>query len=310
MANIVMIGGARRVTLAEQMKALFESTGAALEIISVERDSSFYPISEVATVVEGPDFQDQTFSAFLEALANKHNALPVGCMDAALPHVSALRGRKVGQTLIVAHEPEAAQICLDKRLTHLFCVKEGIDSPKHFTVGEPIDLDFVSKPARGFGSKGVSFHRAADFKFVPDLGSDFVYQEKLCGLETTHDLYIDSAGGVTASSRDRFKVIDGEVDHCIVRCPSPDEQMVFDKIAATGLFWGPLTVQTFKTDDGQILLTEINARLGGGATASIAAGVPILEKYFEEAFGVTFPQRPIQRLELKRARRDFYKLLN
>lgn len=36
----------------------------------------------------------------------------------------------------------------------------------------------------------------------------------------------------------------------------------------------------------------------------------ILENYFGEAFDIEFPHRPIHQLEMKRARRDFYRILS
>jgi carbamoyl-phosphate synthase large subunit len=310
MPCLLLLGGAKRVTLAEQILALLASSSQTATLFSIERDDAFYPISTIAKALKGPSFLSDDFTSFLEALASRHNALPIGCMDAALPHLSRLRGRQFGNTRIVAHDESAAIFCLDKRLTEDFCQKNGIPTPKAYNPGQPLESNLIVKPAKGFGAKGIlSFDNEAH-KFVPDLGPDYVYQEKLTGQETTHDLYINAQRRVVASSRDRLSVIDGEVDHCIVRHPTAQESVIFEQLAATGLFWGPLTVQTFKTPNNQTVLIEINARLGGGVTASIAAGVPILENYFGEAFDIEFPHRPIHQLEMKRARRDFYRILS
>jgi len=306
MPNIILIGGAKRVTLAEQITALFASVGENVKFISVEKDAGFYPISSVASVVGGPSFSSAAFSPFIADLAERNNALPVCCMDAAIPHLSLLRGRDTQRVKYVAHTQEAAQACLDKLLTHRLCAARSLPMPKHYAPGEAMPAELIIKPRRGFGSRGISFCGRSDMRVVPDHGPDFVYQERIYGQETTHDLYVDACGEITISSRDRLAVCDGEVSHCLVRSPTAAESRLLKRIAQTGLFWGPLTVQTFSTSSDDVLITEINARLGGGVTASIAAGAPILEKYFEEAFGIEFPKRRLRQLEMKRAFRDTY----
>ena len=123
------------------------------------------------------------------------------------------------------------------------------------------------------------------------------------------DSYIASNGKVYASSRDRLAVIDGEVDHCVVRLPTDKEVSIFKKISDSGLFYGPITVQTINFN-GDIFLIEINARFGGGVTASVAAGFPGIELLLFETFGIKMPHKEFKNLEMKRARRDFYRLLN
>jgi predicted ATP-grasp superfamily ATP-dependent carboligase len=309
MNKIILLGGAKRATLVEQISELLKSIGQEVEFISIERDCSFYPISKYAEIIEGPSFQNDSFFIFFESLIRKRNALPIGCMDESLKYIAKLRGKKYQGLTIVGHDEMATGICLDKRLTEKFCNNLNIQTPRTYNPGEIMDTDLIIKPARGFGGKGIIVCRKDEFFEVPDYGSENVYQEKIDGVETTHDLYIDKHGDFVASSRDRLAVIDGEVDHCIVRQPVLEEKEIFKKIASTGLFWGPLTVQTFMTKNNDCLLIEINARLGGGVTASIAAGVPILEKYLAEAFELDFPVRPFRQLEMKRARRDFYKFI-
>jgi carbamoyl-phosphate synthase large subunit len=310
MISLVLLGGAKRVTLVEKIIELLESINQKATIYSVERDESFYPISKYAKIIRGPSFNDDGFTSFLSDFVNGNNAIPIGCMDAALPHISKLQLKNSSDLSIVRHSEEAANLCLDKRLTQEFCEKFKIKIPKSYSPGQVYDKNLIIKPAKGFGGKGIIDCGVDAFDTVPDYGGDFVYQEKIIGQETTHDIYIDSKFNVVASSRDRLAVIDGEVDHCIVRVPNKNEMEMFEKIAKTKLFWGPITVQTFETADKECYLIEINARLGGGVTASIAAGAPILENYLSESFGLKFPIREIKKLEMKRARRDFYKFID
>ena len=306
--SLLFLGGARRVTLAEQFVQLHAPLGE-LALFSFERDDAFYPISARAQVVAAPRFADATFDTTLEAFLAEKRALAVACMDAAIPSLARLRGRDFGGGRIVAPTVEGAAIALDKARTHDFCRAAGIPHPRRFPSEIGAASRLIAKPVQGFGGKGIAMLEAGEEARATALAADHVVQELLAGAETTHDLYIDHQGGVSSCSRDRLAVIDGEVDHCIVRASATDEAAIFQAIAASGLFWGPVTVQTFRTPGNEVVLIEINARLGGGVTASIAAGFPIIELLLEESTDATLPRRQFRPLEMKRARRDFYRFL-
>jgi carbamoyl-phosphate synthase large subunit len=307
--RLILLGGARRVTLAEQFKSVHAPIGE-LALFSFERDQAFYPISAHARVVAAPRFADPAFDAALTDFLIDHRALVVGCMDAAIPAIARLRERDFGGGRIVGHSEEGAAISLNKALTHDFCRRLGIPHPRRFPAEVDAGVRLIAKPIEGFGGKGISVLEPGCDERARTLAADHIVQELLAGTETTHDLYVDRDGGVVSCSRDRLAVIDGEVDHCIVRESAADEAAIFRAIAASGLFWGPVTVQTFRTPANEVVLIEINARLGGGVTASIAAGFPVLELFFEESLGVSLPRRQFSSLEMKRARRDFYRFLS
>ena len=309
--SLLLLGGARRVTLSEQFKQLHEPCGP-LSLFSFERDDGFYPISDVAEVLAAPRFADASFDAALADFLGRQRAIVVGCMDAAIPAIARLRGRDFGGGRVVGPSEEGAAISLNKSLTHDFCRRTGIPHPKRFPAEIDASSRLIAKPIEGFGGKGIVILEAGEAgedARARQLVDTHIVQDLLAGAETTHDLYVAEDGSVVSCSRDRLAVIDGEVDHCIVRATRDDEMAIFRAIAASGLFWGPLTVQTFRTPAGEVVLIEINARLGGGVTASIAAGFPVLEMFFEESLGVRLQRRQFRPLEMKRARRDFYRFL-
>lgn len=308
MPNIVLLGGARRVTLAEQIHSLLKPLGAT-KFYSLERSEDFYPISAIAEVVAAPKFKDAEFDVYLSNFLRSRQASVLGCMDAAIPSIARLAGQDLGGGRVVGPSLQGAEISLNKVLTSEFCAKVGIRHPRRYFRDIREQVSVIAKPIEGFGGKGIHILAPDQHHLLAELESTHIIQELIVGAETTHDLYIDEKRNVHACSRDRLAVIDGEVDHCIVRRPRESEMEVFDKIASTGLFWGPLTVQTFHSESGETVLIEINARLGGGVTASIAAGFPVIELFAEESFGVSLPRREFKPLEMKRARRDFYRFL-
>ena len=305
--KLFLIGGANRVTLVEHIIELVKGK-IKLEIFSIEKDEGFYPISSLAKIIKGPIFGTEEFDSFLANLLKVGNAIPIVCMDKAIPSLAKLKGRKFGKVRIVVSSVEGAMISLNKLKTRDFCINFGIKHPKIYN-DFSLNKKFIAKPIEGYGSKGIFFLEEF-FPHVLTLNKrDYIIQEFIVGNETTHDLYITESGNLYAISRDRLSVVDGEVNHCIVRKPTIEEFKLLKKIAASGLFWGPLTVQTIKSDNG-VYLIEINARLGGGVTASIFSGFPVIELYFKESIGLELPFREIKMVEMRRARRDFYRIIN
>jgi carbamoyl-phosphate synthase large subunit len=309
--TMIMLGGARRVTLAEQCKKIINSVGIDVDFLSLERDDGFYPIAQMGETISAPKFLDARFDSFLnEILLTYSQPLIVPCMDSALPALSRLRGLKFDNAKVVAPTKDGAEIALNKQLTDAFCKDNCILHPASYRDKSqfPKNSKLIAKPLQGFGGKGIYYIDGFD-KINDELFDSHILQDFIIGPETTHDLYITNSGEVFASSRDRLAVIDGEVDHCVVRLPTQKEHIIFNKIAGSKLFYGPLTVQTINSQDN-VYLIEINARFGGGVTASIEAGFPGVELLIEDTFGIKIPHRKFKKLEMKRARRDFYRYIN
>lgn len=306
--SVAFIGGANRVTLAEKILKI-SKPHCDVSFFSLEKDEDFYPISSLAKVIATPKFQTQEFDeAILKFLNTHENPILIACMDAAVPTLAKYAGLTFGQSKIIGPTLEGAHIGLNKKETANFLKKQGIAQPKFFTTStEPFTEKVIAKPQEGFGSRGITvFNKLSQ---VPnELFSTHIVQEFIQGEETTHDLYISQNHSFVAGSRDRLKVTAGEVDHCIARQPTKEEMAIFEKIAHSNLFFGPITIQTIKSEK-EIYLIEINARFGGGVTASIEAGVPLVELLFTEGLNLSLPHRPIRNLIMKRARRDFYQYL-
>lgn len=307
MKNILLLGGARRVTLAEQLRGILAEQ---VRFFSFEKDNGFYPISSIAEVIAAPKFNSSDFDIFLEKFLIENKCTVLGCMDSAIPSIAKIAGHNYGGGKVIGPKIEGALISLNKKSTADFCEKQKIRHPKIFSSQNLLPVTVIAKPVEGFGGKGIHVFNPGEHESLAGLWQTHIVQELIVGQETTHDLYITNDFQVYASSRDRLAVIDGEVDHCIVRLPEVDEMDLFNRIAASRLFIGPLTIQTFRTNSNEVVLIEINARFGGGVTASIAAGFPGMELFAFESFGISIPHRAFKPLEMKRARRDFYRFID
>lgn len=262
-ANIVLLGGARRVTLLEQIERIAENNGINIRFYSVEKDSSFYPISSFAEIIPGPKFNTIEFDEFLQQFNMENpNTIFIACMDAAIPSLANLAEKLGRDGHIVAPTLAGAEIALDKCLTSKFCLDHSIEHPLEIYPNSTFEGQVIAKPKQGFGGKGI--HIFDNASCIPiTLFETHIVQQYISGPETTHDVFLMDDGSFFAASRDRLAVIDGEVDHCIVREPTINEMSIFNKISDAKLFYGPITVQTINSD-GRDYLIEINARLGGG----------------------------------------------
>ena len=306
--NIMLLGGARRVTLLEQIKKIGNENGIAMEFYSVEKNLDFYPISSYAKIIEGPKFNTSEFCLFLQNQLVEHpNTIIIPCMDAAIPSLAKISEENYCDR-IVAPTSLGAEIALDKTLTSEFCEKYSIPHPRELSSGSDFENKVIAKPKQGFGGKGITIYDRLSV-VPPSLFNTHIVQEYITGQETTHDVYILDDGSFFSSSRIRLAVIDGEVDHCIVRESSESERTIFESISKTNLFHGPITVQTINCE-GKDFLIEINARLGGGVTASIEAGYPAIELILEKFLHTKIAKKQFKPLEMKRARRDFYRFID
>jgi carbamoyl-phosphate synthase large subunit len=306
--KILLLGGAKRVTLAEQIIQLTKDF-LELEFFSIEKDEGFYPISSIAKIIKGPIFGTEEFENFILEKLQGGDVIPISCMDNAVISMAKFSGDRYGDVTIVAPLLEGARIALNKKKTAIFCEQNNIAHPKIIYNKNYWEGKIIAKPIEGFGSKKIYILDNDCFeKYYDRLKESHIFQAFVEGRETTHDIYIDKNQNIFISSRDRLAVSDGEVDHCIVRDPNDDEVEICSKIAKSGLFWGAMNIQTIRAPIG-IFLIEINARLGGGVTASIAAGFPIIELFLKESIGIDLPKRKKVKLEMKRARRDFYKII-
>lgn len=188
------------------------------------------------------------------------------------------RLRSIGTEVLVS-APEVIEICRDKYKFHQFLNANGFPAPKVFTPDEARvnALPLFIKPRSGGGS--IHAHKLEtdeDLEYYLYKISDPIIEEFLEGYEVTVDVFSDWSGTpVLALPRRRFKLKAGEVSiGAIERDVALEKQCI--AIASTLGTIGPINIQVFVTSKG-LFFTELNPRLAGGVTLSIAAGAPIPE---------------------------------
>ena len=185
---------------------------------------------------------------------------------------------KLGCHVLVSSE-EIIDICMDKRKTYRFLIKNGFESPVTMSTSAALSKSNLEwpcliKPWDGSAGKDIHLvHNLDELKFFARKIKKAICQEYIEGQEYTCDVYVDFKNKVRCVvPRKRLEVRAGEVSKSqIVK-----NQKVMEKstklVETLGAGPGVITIQLFLTSHDKLIFTEINPRFGGGAPLSIKAG--------------------------------------
>jgi carbamoyl-phosphate synthase large subunit len=180
--------------------------------------------------------------------------------------------------LALVSSPRLIDVTSDKWLTVRACAEAGIRTPRSWLRDclneRELPEQLFIKPRNGSASQNTySLPRERLEEMLP-LVPNAIIQEKLEGTEVTIDALLDLEGQpIHFVPRRRIRTLGGE---SIEGVTIDDEELrpwvveILQFASALG-GRGPLTIQAFLTDRGPVL-TEINARFGGGFPLTHAAG--------------------------------------
>jgi carbamoyl-phosphate synthase large subunit len=218
------------------------------------------------------------YVASLLALCEQHAiraVLPLTDLDQSILTARRDDFAAVGAT-VVASDPETCDISVDKYAAHCFFERHGIGSPASWLPEElPDELPFpvLVKARRGFAARHI--YRADDPDqlafFLRYTTAESMVQAFCTGEEFSIDLISDLSGRcLEAVPRSMIESKGGET----IKGESLDDaalRAVAVRVAETLGIKGPACVQCFR--DGEThLVTDVNARFGGGFPVHVAAG--------------------------------------
>lgn len=191
---------------------------------------------------------------------------------------------------IVVSDFELITTFHNKRLSHSFFEKQGIDTAKEFDKNN-YTLPVYIKPIDGSRSlENFIVHHHDDFTekhFSNDRLMFLEYLDHSKHTELTIDMFYNKQGHLKcAVPRERIEVRDGEVSKAITKNPDFISS-IWQKMEYVDGFRGCITMQVFVHNDTQtIYAIEINPRFGGGFPLSYLAGANypkwIIEEYFAQ----------------------------
>ena len=284
--TVLMLGGARRVSMAELLQRSGERLGFDVRIVSYELDDQV-PIATVGKVVTGLRWNDPDVVEDILRVVTEHEAkIILPFVDGSIS-IAAKCKERMPTLFVPVSDPETSMLMFDKKLAAQAFVDAGIPVPTTYKIINA-EMPVIAKPRFGSDSRGIHiFDDIEDLMHLKDI-SEYLLQEYIANKrEYTVDCYVSKEGEILVTvPRERLEIMGGEVTRTITKRLPVLEEMSREIIEKFELR-GPVTLQfLYDMDRDRYLLMEVNPRLGGGVICSIYAGAPIPDYILSEAFDI------------------------
>lgn len=243
-----------------------------------------------------------TEPGYVDSLVSTVAACGIGLLvptiDPELPILAGSRDRLKAAGCLVAVSNEAfVEITSDKQLTGATFGELGVAVPRTWLMTDGLaelpSAVFV-KPRRGSASQGAGVSSRDELTVALTHVDDPIVQEVLEGPEITIDALLDLDGRpIHYVPRYRLRTLAGEsIQGVTVEHDEGLEAWIQRLLELCGSLGaaGPLCLQAFLTDRGPVL-SEINARFGGGFPLGQAAGGAYTSWLLDLMDGVPVPSR-------------------
>ncbi|MCQ8193460.1 ATP-grasp domain-containing protein [Streptomyces rugosispiralis] len=281
------VGGAPGFELARSLQRL----GCKVLAVDADPHAAGLLLPEVTAHVLPPAADAAYRTAIVRLCAEARPHAILSTVERELPQLVTLR-RPLADLGVTTWLPtrEAVTACGDKARFAAVLAEHGVATPRTVL---PDDLDrapdglLVVKPRHGQGAKGVHACQTREqARVLCELVPAPIVQQHVSGREFTADCLVDRAGQASVILRYRLLVKGGLA---VVSRTFTDAQVaecVRATLTATGVT-GACCVQGFIRDEqgpDRVVITEANARVGGGFPASVAAGADYVGQYLRGLF--------------------------
>ena len=307
--NILLLGGAKRVSVAEALIRAGETLGKTVGIFSYEL-SELVPIAFVGRVVIGLSWNDPAVLSHLKDVIAQHNIhIIIPFLDPATLIASQLN-QTDSDVFIPTSSENVCSVFFNKIKANEWFTRQGFPVPATTET-----LPLIAKPAFGSASKGIVVIKTPDqlAHFKENFStSDYLLQSFIDGYEYSADCYVSPRTGdiVCVVPRKRLEVVAGEVTQTITRKDDRLIALCTDMLQKSQLK-GPVTIQFLEDKTtGAIYFMEVNPRLGGGVMAAVGAGANIPLYILQDYLGLPHDTTVgwTDNLIMMRTYREFYKL--
>jgi carbamoyl-phosphate synthase large subunit len=291
--NILFLGGAKRVSLAQHLIDRGEKMDLSVHVFSYELQLRV-PIASIGKVIIGKKWSDASiYDHLFETIISNKIDIVLPFVDPAIEIAAVLKFR-LPSVFIPCSSVEICRTMFDKLQSQKWFECHEVPIPPSYSAEDEFEYPIIIKPRTGSASKGiVVIHDRKEWDLIPNHG-DYVIQKYIEHKEEyTVDCYVACDGKIiSVVPRIRIEVAGGEVMNARTIM---DEEIIqiSTGILNSGGFRGPVTIQFIKDlNEDKVYVMEINPRLGGGVICSIEAGADItsflLKEYLgEEVFPIT-----------------------
>lgn len=283
--NVLFLGGAKRVSVANHLKNEGAKRGLDVGIFSYELDEQV-PVACVGKVVIGKKWRDaDLYNHLVKTIAENNITMVLPFVDPAIGVCSKLK-ELCPNVFIPVSDINLCQTMFDKVLSSEWFKENDIKQPKCYIDKAAFEYPVILKPRTGSASKGILVCKSEDELPDTDL-TNYVIQDFIADhTEFSVDCYVNLNGEVTSIvPRIRLETAGGEA----TKSKTVYEESIIaesKKILTSGLFRGPITIQFIKDNtNGNVYVMETNPRLGGGVVTSIGAGSGIMAMLLDEYQG-------------------------
>jgi len=281
--NILFLGGAKKVSLAERFIEAGRKLGLDVQIFSYELNKEI-PIGKIAKVIVGLKWHDtQIYDDLLKAITDHDIHILIPIVDPSV--LIAAKLKKMNKNIFIpVSSYEVCKIFFDKVRAHNTLLNKRYNIPSNQTDNFPL----IAKPRNGSASKGlIKLNNSKDWEwFVGNYEPDnYLIQKYINAIEYTVDCFVDSKfSGSIAIPRQRLEIVGGDVIKTRIDL---DKEIISTskKILYDFNLLGPVTIQFLKEKEtSKCFIMEINPRFGGGVIASIEAGADICKMVLEDYY--------------------------
>lgn len=308
--NILFLGGAKRVSVAETFISAGQQLGKTVRIFSYEL-SEQVPIAFVGQIIVGLRWNDPAILSHLNDTIAQHDIqIVIPFLDPATLIASQLN--QEGKVFIPISSEEACSVFFNKIKANDWFLQQNFPVP---VVTD--SLPIIAKPAFGSASKGIMVLKTAEEKAYFNQTfptAEYLVQRFVDGVEYSADCYVSPRTGdiLCVVPRKRLEVTAGEVTQTITQKNTHLMALCRDMLQKSGLR-GPITIQFLEEKaTGNFYFMEVNPRFGGGVMAAVGAGANIPLYILQDYLGI--PQEPqtdwTDNLLMLRTYREFYKTCN
>jgi carbamoyl-phosphate synthase large subunit len=296
-SNVLVTAAGRRTSLVRAFVDASAERGGLTYAADVDALAPSLFLAEGAVRLS-PSNDPRYVDRLLEIVAGLRIRLLVPTIDPDLPILSGSRQRLEEAGCMVAVSNEAfVSITADKLATVTAFRSHGVDVPATWLPGtdrSELPERVFLKPSRGSASKDTYVVDRSDLDRLLPMIDGPILQEVLDGPEITIDALLDFGGRpIHFVPRRRIRTLAGEsIQGVTLEHDVEFEAWITALLHLCGELGaaGPLTLQAFQTGRGPVL-SEINARFGGGFPLGLAAGGLYPAWLLDLAAGIEVPSR-------------------
>lgn len=284
--TVLLLGGARRVSLAEILKRSGQRIGYKIDIVSYDL-SEEVPVALEAKVIKGLRFDNPEVVEDIKRVVKDYDVkiiLPI--VNNSIEIASILKSQ-LDDVFVPVTDFDHARALFDKAEAAKVFKEAELPIPRTYSVISA-QMPAIAKPRKGGSSRGIQvFNNIEDLMHLQDLQNYLIQEYIEHAREYTVDCYIDNKGEIlTTVPRERLEIMGGESTRTIT-CHNKVLEDLSRKVIEKFSLRGPVNLQFLHDlDSDRYLLMEVNPRLGGGVICSIYAGAPIADYIIDEALGI------------------------